>query len=443
MPRLLPISLLAPHFISRNFISRNFVSRSLALGMLLLSPAYAYAQGIEGPSLDQVESLQPITPVESTESVAPAAEPTPQPQAPQTEVDTSAPNYTKAREAIVVDFETGTVMLGKNADERMPPSSMSKLMTGYMVFDALKKGEISLQDKFKVSEQAWSKQGSKMFVQLGSEISVEDLLKGVIVQSGNDACIVLAEGLAGSELQFAALMNKKAKEIGLNSSNFTNSTGWPDDNHYMTARDLATLAKRIIEDFPEYYPYYAIREFKYHNITQQNRNLLLNRGVGVDGLKTGHTEVAGYGITVSAKNDGRRVIVVVNGLSSEAERADEAERLVKLAFNNFRNLDVFQSGQKITDARVWLGKEDIVPLVVEQPLRVTLPVATDFKPEIAVEYDDPLPAPVMQGTKVGVISVKIPGGDVVERDLVAGASVERLSFFPRFFQNLKLRIFGG
>ena len=223
---------------------------------------------------------------------------------------------TQAEEAFLVDFQTGAVLLDKNADVRMPPSSMSKMMTAYMVFERLKDGRLSLDDELPVSEKAWRKGGSKMFVEVGDQVRVEDLLRGVIVQSGNDACIVLAEGLAGSEEAFAEQMTAKGREIGLTGSNFTNATGWPDENHYVTARDLATLAERIIVDHPEYYHYYSEKEFTWNDIRQGNRNPLLYRNVGADGLKTGHTEAAGYGLTASAMQNGRRLLLVVNGLPS-------------------------------------------------------------------------------------------------------------------------------
>ena len=235
---------------------------------------------------------------------------------------------TRAREAFLIDVTTGTVLLEKDADVSMPPASMSKIMTAYLVFGALKEGRISLDDKLPVSEKAWRKGGSKMFVEVGSEVSVEDLLRGVIVQSGNDACIVLAEALAGSEEAFAEQMTRKAREIGMEGSTFTNSTGWPDPNHRMTARDLAILAERMVQDFPDFYHYYSEREFTYNGIRQGNRNPLLYKNLGADGLKTGHTEEAGYGLTASAERDGRRLVLVINGLESIKARSEEAERLI-------------------------------------------------------------------------------------------------------------------
>ncbi|HSK39613.1 MAG TPA: D-alanyl-D-alanine carboxypeptidase family protein, partial [Arenibaculum sp.] len=247
----------------------------------------------------------------------------------------SASIDTIARQAVLIDATTGTVLFEKNADERMPTSSMSKIMTMYMVFDAIKQGHLSLDDTLHVSEGAWRMQGSKMFVELGNPIPVEDLIRGVIIQSGNDASVVLAEGLAGSESEFATRMTQRAHELGLTASNFTNATGWPDDDHYSTASDLAKLSDRIIADFPEFYHYYSETEFTYHDIKQGNRNPLLYRNMDVDGLKTGHTEAAGYGLAASAERNGRRLILVVNGLSDMQARADESARLLEWGFREF------------------------------------------------------------------------------------------------------------
>lgn len=252
---------------------------------------------------------------------------------------------TIAKQAILVDITSNTVLFEKSPDQRMAPSSMSKIMTMYMVFDAIKEGRLTLESTLPVSERAWRMQGSKMFVELHNNIKVDDLIKGVIVQSGNDACIVFAEGLAGSESAFAERMNKRARELGLKDTNLTNATGWPDPNHYMTARDLAILAEHLIKDFPEYYHYYSIREFKYHGINQGNRNPLLYRGMDVDGMKTGHTEAGGYGLTASAEREGRRLILVVNGLPNMQARADESARLIEWGFREFATYALFKIGR--------------------------------------------------------------------------------------------------
>ena len=269
---------------------------------------------------------------------------------------------TMAREALLVDMDTGAVLLEKNADKPMPPASMSKIMTTYMVFSRLREGKLAMDDTLPVSERAWRRggcvsDGSTMCLKLGERVKVEDLLQGIIVQSGNDASIVIAEGLAGSEEAFASEMNKKAKEIGLKGSVFRNSTGLPEPDHVMTARDLAVLAERTIKDFPEYYHFYSEKEFTYNGIKQGNRNPLLYKSVGADGLKTGHTKEAGYGLTASAKQADRRVVLVVAGLPSMAARAEESVRLIDYAFREFENVPLVKAGEQVETASVWLGEE--------------------------------------------------------------------------------------
>ncbi len=349
---------------------------------------------------------------------------------------------TLAKQAILIDTTTDTVLYEKNADELMHPSSMSKLMTAYMLFDKLKDGSVKLDSKFMVSENAWRKQGSKTFVTLGSEVAVEDLLRGIIIQSGNDACIVVAEGIAGSEEEFAKRMNAKAKEIGLKNSNFMNATGWPDENHKVTARDLATLAKRIIDDFPEYYHYYSELEFTFHGITQQNRNLLLRRSIGVDGLKTGHTEIAGYGITVSAKQGDRRLVLVVNGLSSEKERAEEAEKLIRYGFREYESRTIFKAGDIVTEAPVWMGQAETVKLTVDKDMTITLPISERGKIKFVAKFNSPIKAPIATGDVVGEINITLPEGGVITKPLKAAESVEKLSFFARIIANIKHRLLG-
>ncbi|HEY8189199.1 MAG TPA: D-alanyl-D-alanine carboxypeptidase family protein, partial [Micavibrio sp.] len=236
---------------------------------------------------------------------------------------------TPAKQAIMLDFDTGAILMEKNADERMTPSSMSKEMTMYMVFEALKSGKLTLEQTLPISERAWRMQGSKMFVGINSQVKVEDLVRGVIIQSGNDAAIALAEGVGGTEDNFALMLNKKAEELGMKNSHFMNASGWPDPQHYSTAHDLSILAYRMVHDFPEYYHYYSEKEFTYNNIKQGNRNPLLYRNIGADGIKTGHTDEGGYGLIGSGILDNRRVIFVVNGLSSMQERADESARMLE------------------------------------------------------------------------------------------------------------------
>jgi len=341
------------------------------------------------------------------------------------------PVDTLARQAIIVDFDTDAVLLSKNADERMPPSSMSKLMTMYVVFDLLKAGRLQLDQQLPVSERAWRMGGSKMFVQIGSQVSVENLARGVIVQSGNDACIVLAEGISGSEQQFAELMNETARRIGLRSSNFRNSTGWPDTEHRMTARDLATLAKRIIADHPEYYRFYNERSFRWNDISQENRNPALARVPGADGLKTGHTEEAGFGLTASAMRGGRRLILVVNGLPSMRARAEESERLLEWGFREFDNVTLFRAAETVEEVPVYLGARPTVPLVAGRDLIVTLPRQWRRGLQARVRFDAPVPAPVSKGQELGRLLVSGQGVPEMDVPLIAGADVDRLGLIPR------------
>lgn len=349
---------------------------------------------------------------------------------------------TTAKQAYVIDYETGQVLLNKNSDEKMPTSSMSKVMTIYMVFDALKQGAITMDTEFNVSEAAWSKGGSKMFVPLGKTIKVEDLIRGVTIQSGNDATIVLAEGLAGSEENFAKKMTAKAHEIGMKNSNFMNASGWPDADHYSTAQDLAIMARHMIEGFPEYYKFFSEKEYTYNNIKQQNRNPLLYRNVGADGLKTGHTELAGYGLIGTAVKDGRRVLMVVNGLASEKDRADEAVRLIEWALNNFTNKDIFKKGDIVTKADVALGKVPSIPLIIEKDIKVTVPKFPADSYSVQVKYDSPLIAPVKAGQEVGTMTIIIPDAENISYPIVAGADVEKLGMFQLTIDKIKRKFLG-
>ena len=350
---------------------------------------------------------------------------------------------TIAKQAILVDVTSNTVLFDKNADQRMPPSSMSKIMTMYMVFEAIKEGRLSLDSTLPVTERAWRMQGSKMFVELHNNIKVDDLIKGVIVQSGNDACIVLAEGLAGSEQSFAERMTKRARELGLKDTNLTNATGWPDPNHYMTARDLAVLAERLIKDFPEYYHYYSIREFKYHGINQGNRNPLLYRGMGADGMKTGHTEAGGYGLTASAERDGRRLILVVNGLPSMQSRADESARLIEWGFREFATYALFRAGETIEQVPVWLGAEETVPVTVPEDMRVTMARAERGGMKVSLVSNAPVAAPVKKGDVVGKVVITAPGFPGKEVPVVAAQDVEKLGFVGRALAAAKYLVFGA
>lgn len=345
---------------------------------------------------------------------------------------------TKAKKAIVVDYNSGNVLFEKDADKRMPTSSMSKVMTMYMVFEALKKGTLSLDDTMLVSEKAWEKKGSKMFVPVGKQVKVEDLIRGVIVQSGNDATIVLAEGLAGDEDSFAAALNRKAKSLGMNNSHFMNASGWPDPDHYSTARDLSILAHAVIDNFPEYYSYYKETEFTYSKIKQGNRNPLLYRNIGADGLKTGHTEVGGYGLIGTGVKDGRRVIIVVNGLGSSKERANEATKLLAWGLNGFRELTLFDDKNDLDRASVYLGKNTTVGLRAKTPLKFVVPKLFENDLDVKINYKSPLKAPIAKGQEVGTITISIPKGEVVEVPLVTAEAVESLGTFAKIIAKARL-----
>jgi len=358
-------------------------------------------------------------------SRAPAPPPGPPASTPLGPVDTAA------RLALIIDADTGAVLLEKNADERMPPSSMSKLMTMYVVFDMLKQGRLRMDQELPVSERAWRMGGSKMFVQLGSSVKVEDLIRGVIIQSGNDACIVLAEAISGSETQFAETLNEYGRKLGLTGSSFRNATGWPDPEHRMTCRDLSVLARRLINDFPEYFRIYSERSFVWNNITQENRNPLLGRVAGADGLKTGHTDEAGYGLTGTAKRGDRRLILVVNGLNSMGARREETERLMEWAFREFENVSLFRAADTIEEAPVYLGDRLKVPLVGGQDVVLTLPRQWRRNLQVKLRYDSPVPAPIAKGQELGKLEVSGSGVPAMSVPLLAGADVARLGLIPR------------
>jgi D-alanyl-D-alanine carboxypeptidase (penicillin-binding protein 5/6) len=289
----------------------------------------------------------------------------------------------------------------------------------------LKSGRLQLTQELPVSERAWRMQGSKMFVGIGSQVKVEDLIRGVIVQSGNDAAVVLAEAIAGSEEQFAELMNKTAQQLGLTHTNFKNCTGWPDSDQRMSARDIATLAGRIIRDFPEYYHYDSEKNFRYNGIDQGNRNPMVQKGTA-DGLKTGHTEAGGYGLVASSKRNGRRVIVVLNGMASMRERAEESERLMDWAFFNYEDVTLYSAGDVIERVPVWLGTERSVPLVAGKDLIVTMPRNWRQKASIKISYDTPLKAPIAKGDTLGKLQVTGQGVPNFSVPLLAVDDVPRL-----------------
>ena len=318
-------------------------------------------------------------------------------------LDTAAPY------AIVVDVETGDVLMEKEAEKPFPPASLSKLMTAAMTFDALASGRLTLEDTFAVSEAAFRKEGSTMYLNLGDSPTVADLLRGVIIQSGNDASITLAEGIAGSERAFAERMTARARELGMSSSTFANATGLPNPDHRMTARDLATLALYIIGTHETYYPLYAETEFTWAGVTQKNRNPLLYVREAGDGMKTGHTEEAGYGIVGSAERDGRRVVAVLSGLPSAQARAREIQRVLSWAFREFRNVKLVSAGDIVGEAQVWLGASDTVPLAAAEDVVATLPYIQADDVSFKLRYEGPLEAPIEKGQAAGELVIQVKG----------------------------------
>ena len=351
---------------------------------------------------------------------------------------------TNASHAFLMDAQTGTVLFEKNASQKMHPASMSKLMTAYLVFEALKKGQYTMDTEFVVSDNAWQKGGAKtggstMFLTPKQKVKIRDLLRGIIVQSGNDACIVVAEGMAGSEEAFAQMMNSKAKKLGLQNSSFRNATGLPHPDHLMSAQDLALLAQHLINDFPEYYSIYSEKEFTYNKITQQNRNPLLSQMPGADGLKTGHTSESGYGLTASVKtNDGRRLIMVLNGLKTMAERAKEAQKVIGWGIANFENAKILSPDKKLVNIPVWLGSKKEVEAVPAKDLIATIQKWDTPQIDSVITYETPVKAPIYKGQKLGKISTKLPNGTIVEMDLLAKEDISKLGYFAK----IKTLIFG-
>ena len=335
---------------------------------------------------------------------------------------------TAAAHAMLIEAESGSVLFEKAADDLIPPASLSKLMTQEVVFNEIKQGRLNPTTEFIVSTNAWRRGGapshtSSMFIPIHSKVSVDDLLHGAIIQSANDACIALAEGISGNESTFAELMTKRARELGLAKSTFGNSTGLPDPRQLMTARELAKLARHLIETYPEYYKYYSEREFTWNKIRQFNRNPLLNLNIGADGLKTGFTKEAGYGLVGSAVQNGLRLIVVVNGLRSEKERADEAKKLLEWGFHSFQSGLLFAEGQEIAQAKLYGGVKGHVPLMAPKEVRLMVPRGSRDKIIARVVYSGPVRAPVEQGQKIGTLKVWRGESVVLEVPLQAAESV--------------------
>ena len=360
---------------------------------------------------------------------------------------TAAEILTPAKQAYITDFESGKVLFAKNAEVPMKPASMAKIMTVFVVFQRLADGSLQLDDKFLVSEKAWRKGGSKTFVEVGSRVSVNDLLHGVIVQSGNDAAIVLAEGIAGTEDAFAKEMNFWAEKLGMAQTNFRNSTGWPDPDLQTSAKDLNILTTEMIKRFPadrypELYPIFVKREFTYNKIKQPNRNPLIYGTPGADGLKTGHTEESGYGLVGSAMRNGQRVVMVLNGMESVKQRSTESRRLMDLIFREYQFFEFFRQDQPVDQANVWLGTVPRVDMVLDAPLKILLSRKDRQAMEISLQWLDPVPAPIQAGDQIGTLTLSLPDA-VTKLPLRAAQDVGTLGLFNRIGAAVKYLIFGA
>ncbi|RRQ22363.1 D-alanyl-D-alanine carboxypeptidase family protein [Thiohalobacter thiocyanaticus] len=352
---------------------------------------------------------------------ATAAAPMPVPKAP----DVGARSY------LLIDYHSGQVLAEKDSHSPVEPASITKMMAVYVVFKELQKEALSLDDQVTVSERAWRMPGSRMFIEVGTRVSVEELLKGVIIQSGNDATVALAEHIAGSEATFAEYMNKYAADLGLENSHFMNSTGLPDPEHYMSAADIARVARALIREFPEYYEWYSQKSYTYNEITQNNRNKLLWRDASVDGIKTGHTEAAGYCLVTSAQREGMRLISVVLGTSSEEARAEASQSLLNYAFRFFETHKLYDAGAKLVDARIWKGASESLPLGVEQDLYLTIPRGRYDELQANVQRAPRIIAPVAAGESQGSLVINLDGATLTEVPLVALQSVDEGSFWQR------------
>ena len=349
--------------------------------------------------------------------------------------------------AFVTDFGSGKVLMEKQPDALMKPASMAKIMTVYIAFERIADGSLSLDDTFLISEKAWRKGGSKTFVEVGKEVSVRDLLYGVVVQSGNDAAIAIAEGISGTEEGFAEEMNYVARKLGMENTVFRNSTGWPHLEQHTTARDLNILATAMIREFPankypELYPMFAEKDFTYNGIKQGNRNPLVYGTQGADGLKTGHTTESGYGLVGSAHRDGQRVVMVLNGMKSMKQRSSESRRLIDLMFREFKLYRFYDKGQPVDRANVWLGTKNKIDLVLEEPLHLVMARSDRRKIKVSVNWNDPVLAPITAGQAIGMLVLELPSGKTTY-PLLAAENVDGLGMFDRVGEALKYLIFGA
>lgn len=364
---------------------------------------------------------------------AQATLPTPQPvpQAATPAMPTPSAPSLSARSYVLMDFASGRVLAEKNASERVEPASLTKMLASYLVFKEIQAGRVKPTDAVTISEKAWKTGGSKMFVEVGKQVPVADLMMGMVVQSGNDATVALAEHIGGTEEVFAQMMNAEAERLGMGDSHFVNSDGLPDPEHYTTAHDMALLSRALIADFPDHYPSYAVKEFSFNGITQHNRNSLLWRDASIDGIKTGHTEAAGYCLAASAEREGMRLIAVVMGTDSEKTRADEAQALLNYGFRFFESHTLYQPGRAVAEPAVWKGAAPVVPLGVQAPVVVTVPRGRYDQLKASMDVPRQLMAPIAAGQAVGVLRVSLDGELLAEQPLVALAAVEEGGFFKR------------
>ncbi|MBT8139953.1 MAG: D-alanyl-D-alanine carboxypeptidase [Gammaproteobacteria bacterium] len=353
-----------------------------------------------------------------------------------------APPQLAASSYLLLDAHTGKVIVEQGADQQLPPASLTKIMTAYIVSSELEKGSITHDDMVPISVKAWKMGGSRMFVREGTQVRLEDLLRGVIVQSGNDASVALAEYIAGDEQAFAMLMNQQAALLGMRYSNFLNATGWPAEGHLTTARDMAALARALVRNFPAHYKIYAEKEFSYNGITQANRNGLLWRDQSVDGIKTGHTEEAGFCLVASAKRDDMRLVSVVMGAKSARAREQETQKLLAYGFRYYQTHTLYTAGEEISSSKVWAGKAKTFPLVLSEDLSVTIPRGQRDALQAKIAVDKEVVAPVEEGTVYGQLNLVLGGELIAQRDLVAGAGVEQAGFFARLWDQIILFVRG-
>lgn len=342
---------------------------------------------------------------------------------------------TTAKQAVLMDYNTGEILFEKNADEKSFPSSMTKIMQAYLIFEKLSDGRLKLEDTFTISNEAWKQEGSRMFLDIGSQVSIDELLKGLLIVSGNDAAIALAEGSSGSVEEFVNQMNKKAREFNLKNTHFTNPIGFNDENHFMSVKDLAIVSRYLIRDFPNYYQqYFPVREYTYNSITQPNRNQLLGEFDGLDGIKTGHTDAGGYGITLSAEQNGRRLIAVLNGMESEAERKDEGRKILTYGFNGLARYKLYSEDEVIQEVPVLYGKSKMAKITVNNDIFGTAENRDNISTEINI--DKKIKAPLSANQKVGTLTIKSFNNNIIQYDLVNKDEIKRTNIFMRFLLSI-------